>query len=201
MTTAKNKSRGYTLIELLIVIALMGIMASLILPRFNPSIHEELVAAAQIVSADLTYARSLAVTNNSTYRWTFDIAQNRYVLEHSGPNSLLEVLPSSPFRGNNDLPDQQITDLDELPHAGPTADLIAAQTASAAPQAVTYVEFSPLGGTTLGAATVIWLGCGSGESRRYLSVSIDPITGLASIGELQATPPLAATGTASVPLP
>src|SRR5579862_3770911 len=59
---------GLTVVELLIVVLLMGILAAVILPSAAPSIHEQVVAAAQIVAADLAYGRSLAVLNNDSYQ-------------------------------------------------------------------------------------------------------------------------------------
>ncbi len=183
-----HKRAGYSLVELLIVISLMGILAGLILPRFEPSIHDQLQSTAQIVVADFAYARDLAVTNASTYRVTFDLQQNRYVLQHSGANTLLNALPRTAFHQPTDPADHQTTDMDELPHTGPTVEIVGVEEVAAVMSSVNDLEFGPLGGLTRSRETVIWLGCGSGENRRYLSVCVDPITGLASIGEFQSVP-------------
>lgn len=199
MIAARNRTAGYTLVELLIVVALVGILATAVLPWFNPAVSDGLTATAQILSADLANARGLAVTNNSQYRLTFDTSQNRYVLSHSGTNTLLQALPFSPFRRSDDPPDRQTTDFDDIPHTGPTVELFAALTSSVLPQSVADVEFAPLGGTTRATGTVIWLASGAGDNRRYLSVSIDPITGLASIGDLQTTAPVISSGSLAPP--
>ena len=57
------------------------------------------------------------------------------------------------------------------------------------PQPEDHVEFGPLGETTQSEPTVIWLSSGEGSSRRYISVSIAPVTGLSSIGSFQAATP------------
>ena len=182
--------RGFSLIELLIVVSIMGILAGLVLTSFSPSVQDQLLGAAQIVAADVSFARDLAVTNASTYKITFDIDNDRYVLEHSGTNPTLDTLPDTPFRNPSDPPDQQITDLLSLPFGGGTIELIAALDLTPSPIAVTDVEFGELGESTRPFETQIWLASGQDEARRYISVLIHPVTGLATIGELQTQAPL-----------
>jgi prepilin-type N-terminal cleavage/methylation domain-containing protein len=126
----RRQSAAFSLIELLIVISLMGIMAALTIPNANTGLHDRLQGAAHIVAADLAYVRSLAVTNNSRYRLTFDIAQNRYLLEHSGAVGALDVLPSNPFHATDDVPTRQTIDLDDLPSLGGGASLLAVRALS-----------------------------------------------------------------------
>ncbi len=152
--------RGFSLVELLIVVSLMGILAALALPSFNPGTREELHAAAQVVAGDLAYGRSLAVANNSSYRMRFEIAKNRYVLQHSGANPALNTLPEAPFRSPSDPKDQHIFDLADLPHlSGQNVRLAAVTTAGGSP--LTEVEFQSLGETTQAAETVVWMAAGT----------------------------------------
>src|SRR5688500_9590145 len=88
----RRDDRGYTLIEMLIVISIMGIFAAILLPRFEPSVRDQLRGAAEIVSGDLAYARNLAVTNDSQYKLQFRKSDSSYSLTHSGTNNLLDVL-------------------------------------------------------------------------------------------------------------
>jgi prepilin-type N-terminal cleavage/methylation domain-containing protein len=180
---------GMSLVELMIVVLLMGIMATLVIPHFEPNVHDQLHATAQIVVGDLDYARSLAVANNSSYRVSFDATKNGYTLKHSGANPLLNVLPPWAFRRPGDPLDEQITDLDDLPRVGPTVYFLEVRDGAGSLIAASSVEFGPLGQTTRSAETVVWLQCGQGQNRRYLSVRIDPATGLASVGQFTSTAP------------
>jgi prepilin-type N-terminal cleavage/methylation domain-containing protein len=180
---------GYTLVELLIVVALMGILAGALLPNFNPSIHDQLRAAAQVVAAEFAYTRDLAVTNNSTYELTFDTAAEQFVLRHSGTNTLLDTLPDSPFHCADDPANAHTTCLKSLPHAGPNVEIVEVYKDSSMPTNVTTLEFGPLGETTRSEETVVWLACGGGGNRMYLPLRVDPVTGLAEIGSVQSTAP------------
>lgn len=172
-----------TLIELLLTIAVLGILAAILIPQLTGDLPERLSAGAQVVAADLDYARSLAVANNGSYRITFEPNNNRYYLRYSGILAQFNTLPRSPFRQNDDPADQQTTNLSLLPIPEPGVRLVAAFQMQASPLSTPSVEFTSLGGTTSTYPTVIWLGCGAGGPlQRYIPISVDPVTGLVSIG-------------------
>jgi prepilin-type N-terminal cleavage/methylation domain-containing protein len=180
---------GFSLIELLIVLTLMGVLAGVVLASSDPSFHDRLLSSAEILASDLAYARSLAVTYDSTYCVTFDPGENRYVLTHTGANTALDTLPESPVRSPDDPSNARITDLDELPSMGSAVRLEGAADDNGSLADVSDVEFSPLGGTTRSSWTVIWLSVGSGVHKRYIKLAVNPVTGLASVGELSVSGP------------
>jgi prepilin-type N-terminal cleavage/methylation domain-containing protein len=182
---------GLTLIELLLTLAILGILAAALIPQITSDLPQRLDAAAQVVSADLDYSRALAVANDSTYQVVFQPAQNRYYLKHSGSNTLLSALPRSPFRQNDDPPDKQTTRLADLPLPQPGVRLVGAVVMQGAGVTATNVEFTALGGTTTKYETVIWLTCGQGAAQRYISIKINPVTGLTETGPLQGALPSA----------
>ncbi|MBN1396026.1 MAG: GspH/FimT family pseudopilin [Pirellulales bacterium] len=182
MPRRQRTSAAFSLLELLLVIAVAAILAAVALPSAQPAVVEQLRSTARIMAADLAYARSLAVVNNSKYKIDFDLDENRYALSHSGSNSSLDQLPTSPFASPGDPSDQYVVDLDELPRVGPKAQLAAA-TAGASATAVADIEFGPLGQTTRAAATTIRLTSGSGKQKRYIELTVNPATGIAFIGE------------------
>jgi len=176
--------RALTLIELLLTIAILGILAAVLIPQLSADLPERLSAAAQVVSTDLDYARALAVANTTSYAITFDPTNNLYYLRHTGAIPQFNTLPASPYRQTSDPPDQQTTKLSQLPLPEPGVQLVVAAQMMAAGQSTATLEFNSLGGTTSTYQTVIWLSCGGGLVKRYISVQVDPVTGMVTIGPI-----------------
>ena len=195
-----RRNAGLTLIEMLLTVAVLAILAAVLIPQISSDIPERLDAGAQVVASDLDYARSLAVSNDSKYRITFEPNGNRYVLRHSGTQSALNALPRSPFRDGGEAADQQTTNLSDLPLPRPVVRLAAAVRMQSGGQSVSDIEFTPLGATTATEETVVWLACGAGPSRRYISIHVNPLTGLVEIGPLRAGLPAAVATIATVNL-
>ena len=189
MATQSRRSRAFSLLEVMIVISIMGILAGLVLPSFEPSQYDTLNSAAEVVAGDLAYARSLAVTNGDAYKLTYDLTLNRYTLTHSGTNSALNALPRTSFRSKLDSSTSQVTDLSQLPHMGAMPTLLGVVATSTVSTSITNVEFGSLGQTTQTNPTVVWLATGVTGHKRYMSVTVNPTTGLATIGVMQAITP------------
>ncbi len=177
-----RRQKGFSLIELMTVIALMAIIAAAVISSSAPSYHDQLHTAAQIVAAELNYTRSLAETNGSKYKTTFDTAGNRLIMQHSGANNLLDTLPNSVFRNKKDPSDQHILDLDEL-DAINNVTLYKVATLKESAIAASEIEFGPLGETTVRYPTLIWLAAGPADNRLYLLLAVNPVTGITTIGE------------------
>ena len=172
------------------VLSVIAIVSGIILTSIEPSWHDQLQGAARVVVTDLAAARELAVTNNSSYKITFDRLNNLYYLEHSGTNNALDTLPETGFGSPTDSATRRTTDFSRLPFGTSQVRLYVVQTDSQTMnQEVSELEFGPLGETTLAVETLIWLAVGQSTDSRYLCLQVNPVTGLAAVGDFQTTAP------------
>lgn len=72
--------RGYTLIEVLVVITVLGLAAAMIVPSMGSTGVLRIQAAARQVVADITFAQSDALAYQARRAVVFLPAQNRYVV-------------------------------------------------------------------------------------------------------------------------
>jgi prepilin-type N-terminal cleavage/methylation domain-containing protein len=189
---ASSPPRGITLIEVMLAVTVLGIVAAMAVPSFEPDVATQLDAFAQIVASDLMAARDLAVSNNSNYRLTFERNENRYRLEHVGTNPALNNLPATIFPNRADTTTKHYTDLDDLPRLGIGVHLSAVELGAVPATSTATLEFGPLGATSQSVGTTVWLTAGSGSSQRYLAVRVDPATGIATVDTFTATAPTTA---------
>jgi hypothetical protein len=114
------------------------------------------------------------------------------MLEHTGANSLLNVLPLTPYRNASDAPNVQTTYMEDLPRLGTVVEVwgvsVGASGSGGVPDAG-QVEFNALGGLVSGQTTTIWLAAGAGDARRYQSLTVAPVTGIVGLGTFRASPP------------
>ncbi len=82
MERMKGRREGFSLVEVMIVIALIGIVATIAVPNFQNYIrNRNLKTAAQEISSEFFVTRERALAESRSYRIVFDIGNNRYTTE------------------------------------------------------------------------------------------------------------------------
>jgi len=99
-----NPSAGFTLIEVLMVLGIIGVIAAMAMPRWTRSVARyEADAAARRLAADLAWAQSLARNTSSSLTVHVSLTDSTYQLvgvadpDHPGQGYSVD-LKQSPYR-------------------------------------------------------------------------------------------------------
>jgi len=93
MSFSKQIKKTYTLIEILFVVLVLGLLASITLPRFGGEFMDKMKVKTQgqKLISDLRRTRSLSITNNSDYTLTINSVSNQYAVYDSGGSQIGET--------------------------------------------------------------------------------------------------------------
>jgi prepilin-type N-terminal cleavage/methylation domain-containing protein len=176
---SRSRHPGYTLIEMMTVIVIVGILATVALPTFSNGQSVGLKSAGRILASDLRLASDLSVQYSTQYTVTFDLTNNQYQLTLTGsgnPPALQnpQAPPGTPA-GTYVVPigpiDGSTTDVNGV-------RLLGAKLKTTG-QSVTNISFGALGGTGPARTddTEIWLIHGPVTTPQYLRVTVTAMTG------------------------
>ena len=117
---SRRRTRGVTLLEMLIVLSLMAVLAALVLPRFTGGVSmSELKGATREIAAGLRLARSEALATRKETRLLLDLEQRTFRLEadprvHSLPKQIELKL----FTAQSDLLSERVGAIRFFPDGG-----------------------------------------------------------------------------------
>lgn len=177
--TEGHRPAAYTLIEMLIVMTVIGILASIVLPAIGNGPSVGLMAAGRILASDLRLASDLAVQYGTQYTVTFDVAKNQYQLTLTGSGSPPPL--QNPQAPPGTPAGVYIVSIGQIDGSSTDSNGVRLLTAKlkAGGQSMTNISFGPLGGTGPGRTddTEIWLIDGPSQNPRYLRITVTAITG------------------------
>jgi len=79
-----RQNRAFTLIEIVVVVMIISIAAMLAVPMFSSASDMQTLSVANMLTADLEYAKSLAVSTQNDYSVVFDVANDTYQIQEGG---------------------------------------------------------------------------------------------------------------------
>jgi general secretion pathway protein H len=163
-----KRVRGFTLLELLVVVGLMSLMAGMVVPRMAGSLDRmNARTAARKVSAALRYARSRAAAEQTVYVAILETDENRLLIgpRPKGGSEFIDTNPEpgppmksfSPPRG---VRIQWVAEAENRWNSAPETN---------------QILFFPSGGSSGGKIRLF------DDAEREYTVEVDRLTGLAEV--------------------
>jgi general secretion pathway protein H len=117
---ARGASAGVTLLELLIVLAIMAIVAALVVPMFGGGVSTgELKSAAREVAAGLRFARSEALATRQETRVLLDLERRTFRIERDARTHVLPPqIELKLFTAQRDLVSETVGSIRFFPDGG-----------------------------------------------------------------------------------
>ncbi|MBU1998634.1 MAG: GspH/FimT family protein [Candidatus Omnitrophota bacterium] len=91
------RKKGFTIIEIVMVIVIIGILAAVAIPRFDTFYFVKLHGAVKKVIQDIRYAQQLAISSHESYNVSFSTASDTYSVTRVSDGS---YAPDPFTRGN-----------------------------------------------------------------------------------------------------
>jgi Tfp pilus assembly protein FimT len=83
----RKTGAAFTVIEILIVVAIVVVAAMMIIPLASSGASMQIGSAANMIAADLEYAKSMAISRQKFYAVVFDVSADSYQIED--PNGII----------------------------------------------------------------------------------------------------------------
>ena len=172
----KRPYKGFTLVELIIVVVILGIAAAIAVPMLSSAADMQVRSAANRIAADLDYAKGLAITHQSRYSVVFDVSGESYEIQDENGDPIDNpVNPGSTFVVDFSA-DSRLSQV----------NIVTADFDSDSSDAITFDYLgSPYHGTSTLAADALNSGTITLQADNFtLYVKTEPVTGYVTIEDI-----------------
>lgn len=171
-TSRDRVKTGYTLIEVLVTVTIMGLAAAVIVPNMLQGGTLGVQAGARIIISDLLFAQNEAMAQQSTRRIVFDADNNSYRVEKYDSGATAWVLEFNPSKGTSNNQQNYEVDFEE------DGRFKGIEIVSADFNGDSTVEFDDLGNPSSGGSIEIRF-----EEHRF-EIKVAPFTGRVTVDRI-----------------
>jgi prepilin-type N-terminal cleavage/methylation domain-containing protein len=162
-----RRRKGFTLVEIIIVVVIIAITAMVVVPLAGSAAGVQLRSAANMIAADLEYAKSMAISRSQSFSVVFDKTAESYRVHDQNGNVIAHPIKKGfdyiiDFRADSRLNKVDIVDVDF--------------------DSTSEVKFDYLGSPYDGSGNPLNSGIISLQARgTTATVRVEPVTGFISI--------------------
>ena len=108
---------AFTLLEILVVVVILAVIAMLAGPMLSSAGGIQIRSAANVIAADIEYAKSMAISRGQNYSVVFDVSADSYWIEDAVGNTIEHPVNKGSnymvsFGGNTSLDKVDIINVD-----------------------------------------------------------------------------------------
>ena len=113
----QNTSSSFTMIEIIIVVVIIAIAAMMAIPMMTSAAGMQIRSAANMIAADLEYAKSMAISRGQNFSVVFDKATDSYRIKNQDVDPISHPVKKGfpyvvDFRSDKRLDKVDIADVD-----------------------------------------------------------------------------------------
>ena len=168
---------GFTLVEILVVVIILGIAGAIIVPSIGTRNDLKAAAAARVIMADLIYTQNLAITSQGNRYVSFDVVNQQYSVTDSAGGVISHPVNHTPYTQNfggksqSSLPDMKLVSTNFVGVSGIAQKIIGFD------ELGTPLTCNPLGVTETLSSGTMTIQAGNYK----LKIDIEPYTGQISV--------------------
>jgi prepilin-type N-terminal cleavage/methylation domain-containing protein len=73
--------KAFTMVEIIVVVIILSIASLIAIPMLSSAASTQVRSAANVLAADIEYAKNLAISRQKDYSIVFDVANNTYEIQ------------------------------------------------------------------------------------------------------------------------